>query len=63
MTRMTPADTNVPEPADEDMAAGGDTFVKVTDLADGTARIELERTLPWPATLELLRFLQEQADD
>ena len=32
-------------------------YVRVTDLEDGTARVQLDQRLPWSAVLRLLRAL------
>jgi hypothetical protein len=32
-------------------------YVRVTDLEDGTARVQLDQRLSWPALLRLLRTL------
>jgi hypothetical protein len=40
-----------------DADSGRQAYVRVTDLEDGTARVQLDQRLPWPAVLRLLRAL------
>jgi hypothetical protein len=57
-------------PSDEDVATGSTQFrdgagsaVRITDLEDGTARIEITRTLPWPDLLRLVRLIEDSELD
>jgi hypothetical protein len=40
-----------------DADSGRPAYVRVTDLEDGTARVQLDQCLPWSAVLQLLRAL------
>ena len=40
-----------------DAESGRPAYVRVTDLEDGTARVQLDQRLPWSAVLRLLRAL------
>jgi hypothetical protein len=40
-----------------DTDSGRPAYVRVTDLEDGTARVQLDQCLPWSAVLQLLRAL------
>jgi hypothetical protein len=53
-------------PSDEKLATGSTQFrdgagsaVRITDLEDGTARIEITRTLPWPDLLRLVQLIED----
>ena len=40
-----------------DAESGRPAYVRVTDLEDGTARVQLDQRLSWPAVLQLLQTL------
>jgi len=54
---MAALDSNVSYDADTDTDSGRPAYIRVTDLEDGTARVQVDQRLPWPAVLRLLRSL------
>ena len=54
---MAALDSNVSYDAETDTDGGRRTYVRVTDLEDGTARVQVDQRLPRPAVLRLLRSL------
>ena len=54
---MAALDSNVSYDAETDTDSGRRAYIRVTDLEDGTARVQLDQRLCWSAVLRLLRAL------
>jgi hypothetical protein len=54
---MAALDSNVSYDTEADTDSGRQAYIRVTDLEDGTARVQLDQRLSWSAVLRLLRAL------
>jgi hypothetical protein len=54
---MAALDSNVSYDVETDTDSGDRAYIRVTDLEDGTARVQLDQRLSWLAVLELLQAL------
>ena len=54
---MAALDSNVSYDTETDTDSGRRACIRVADLEDGTARVQLDQRLSWLAVLELLQAL------
>ncbi len=56
---MAALDSNVSYDTETDTDSNRRAYIRVTDLEDGTARVQLDQRLSWLAVLELLHALPQ----
>ena len=57
---MAELDSNVSLDEEKDTDNGHMALIRVTDCQDGTARVQLDQRLSWPAVVRLLRALSPE---